>query len=366
MAGIADLLIQSGLKSSMEQADVTGAAASGAQMGAQLAQTINNTQKTRADIEAEKQKIQLMKVDKLTSAMEIGAKIPSKSARNAYFKNYIPSMQAALGLQDFVPPETMAMIQADPEQAKKFSLLKTKIMNGAMTYDQAVASMQPEEWAMLDDKEVLQMEAAEKFRVQQQEQNARAPGDRLADQFAKNKMIDFKKQFDTATNKLRERYIAGNTAVNLIELGNPIADEASKGQIARLSGEVGVLTDQDIARFGGSKAINERMQQAITQAYEGKLTKENRALLKTVATRIRSSVETEIRNQEKRVIEGAAEVGIDREKMRNMIGLDYVLGGGAAPSGADPKVADYAKQYNMTYEQALQVLTKRGYQPKGK
>ena len=160
MASIAEQLIGTAAQSGQQMG-------SNIQHGAELAQSVENIQNQRAQIEQQKQNLQLQKIDKLTSAMEKGAAIKSKSARNAFFKTYIPQMQSALGLKDFIPEDTMAMIQADPEQAKKFSLLKNKIMTGEMTYDQAAAHMEPEAWAGLDEGEVSQLEAAEKFRLQQ-------------------------------------------------------------------------------------------------------------------------------------------------------------------------------------------------------
>lgn len=164
MADITDMLVQSGLQSSQQAPDITGAIDKGAQLGMHIEQM----KAQREQLEMAKQQQQLAKVDKLTSAMIDGAKIKSKAARNAFFKEYIPKMQSALGLQDFIPADTMAMIQADPEEAKKFSLLKDKIMNNEMTYAQAVAQMETEAWATMDDSEVSQLENAEKFRLQQE------------------------------------------------------------------------------------------------------------------------------------------------------------------------------------------------------
>lgn len=77
---------------------------------------------------------------------------------------------------------------------------------------------------------------------------------------------------------------AGNT-VSLLMSDNPVANQAAKTQLARLSGEVGVLTDADVSRFGGSKAVMSRAKQAAQEALSGKLTPENRSFLLAVAQR---------------------------------------------------------------------------------
>lgn len=171
MATIAEQLLAGAQASAQQSGEQLSA---GIKTGAALAEQVERTQQMRQQMEQQKQQLQLQKVDKLTGLMEKGAAIKSKSARSAFFKNYIPKTAQALGLQDFIPEDTMMMIQADPEQAKKLSLLRAKITSGQMTYDQAVSQLDPEAFAMMDESEVAQLEAAEKFRVQQENTTERA------------------------------------------------------------------------------------------------------------------------------------------------------------------------------------------------
>jgi hypothetical protein len=76
-----------------------------------------------------------------------------------------------------------------------------------------------------------------------------------------------------------EGIAAAKLAESLLLSNTPIADEAIKRQLARLSGEVGVLTDQDVNSFGGSKAIQEKVAQSIQQMYNGRLTDTNRKFM---------------------------------------------------------------------------------------
>ena len=329
------------------------------QSGAALAQSVQQVQQNREKIELEKQQHQLMKVDKLTSAMEAGAKMKSKSARNAFFKNYIPSMQQALGLQDFIPADTMKMIEADPEEAKKFSLLKTKIMNGDMTYDQAVAQMDPEAWAVMDDNEVLQLEASEKFRIQQQEMNQRAqnPQGRLAEQFDVTQMQKVKAAFDQNTRKDMERYTAANNALALLGTNQPISDEAVKTQLARLAGEVGNLTEADLSRFGGSRDLIERSKQLSQTLATGKLTEGNKKQLGVIANEFKKIVEAKIRAQAKRSAVGAKEIKLDQKSVERFLDVDTLLEGGNVDVPSNMKTYKVAGK-ERTAEQIKEVLKK--------
>lgn len=162
MASITDLLIGGATQTAQQSGEQLQ---SGIKTGAALAEQVERTQQMRQQMEQQKQQLQLQKVDKLTGLMEKGAAIKSKAARNAFFKNYIPKTAAALGLQDFIPEDTMMMIQADPEQAKKIALLRSQVRSGAITMADAVSKMDPEEFAAMDEAEIQQLEAADKFAI---------------------------------------------------------------------------------------------------------------------------------------------------------------------------------------------------------
>jgi len=88
--------------------------------------------------------------------------------------------------------------------------------------------------------------------------------------------------FDTDVQKLRERGQYADAVLDLLNSTdsegnyNPVAQTASKASLARLSGEVGVLTEQDIQRFSGSQALSARLPQLLKNWGEGTLTEENR------------------------------------------------------------------------------------------
>jgi hypothetical protein len=71
----------------------------------------------------------------------------------------------------------------------------------------------------------------------------------LESRFLKDKVVDTSRQALSRIDLARE----------LIESGNKIAPPVAKRQLARIAGEVGVLTDQDVAAFGGSAAIDDKI-----------------------------------------------------------------------------------------------------------
>jgi hypothetical protein len=276
MASVAETLI----KSSLDLVSQPLKSGEGIAIGAQLAQNMENLKFQREQMEQQKQQLQMQKVDKLTSAMEAGAKMKSKSARNAFFKTYIPQMQAALGLKDFVPEATMAMIQADPEQAKKFSLLKTKIMNGDLDYNQAIAQMEPEAWATLDESEVVQLEAAEKFRIQQEEQNKRAasPNSRLSEQFDTRELSKLNNDVRTAFKPIEDQKKALRTAYD--SLNSIQADLAANKKPSSIDFNVGArmlakaansgaMTDDDVNDFKVLSGLEDMSEASIKKYLTG-------------------------------------------------------------------------------------------------
>lgn len=107
---------------------------------------------------------------------------------------------------------------------------------------------------------------------------------------------------------------ASNTLA-LLNSGNPVSNQAAKTQLARLSGEVGVLTDRDVERFGGSKALLAKMNQKVTEMTTGKLSKENQAFLVDVATAFYTAAQRSLNDRLNVLAEGQAdafEVPIDR------------------------------------------------------
>lgn len=114
MADISSMIVQNAFNDMSQQPDLAGAFTGGVQHGAQLAQTVENIQKQKADIENQKQQIQLAKIAKLNDLYETGGKLPEGKLRNAYMKNIIPNAAKALGADQWIHPANQEIMNADP------------------------------------------------------------------------------------------------------------------------------------------------------------------------------------------------------------------------------------------------------------
>lgn len=65
-------------------------------------------------------------------------------------------------------------------------------------------------------------------------------------------------------------------AKEMLKLNNPISAAVVKRALARMSGEVGVMTDKDVESFAGSKKWTDQMEQLYQQASRGTLTDTNK------------------------------------------------------------------------------------------
>ena len=100
------------------------------------------------------------------------------------------------------------------------------------------------------------------------------------------------KEFESfsGVGKARQSAKQGDMAIALLEMKNPIMDKAIRPFMARLTGEVGNLTESEQAVFGGSQELKERIQQAAkTWVGGGELTDENRKLLLEAAAGMRDA-----------------------------------------------------------------------------
>lgn len=88
---------------------------------------------------------------------------------------------------------------------------------------------------------------------------------------------------DKLVQKAEERINSARSLKELVNLDNPISQEAAKTFAARASGEVGALSNQDREAFGGSKAIMDRVTQSLNQAATGKLSEENKKFMSGLA-----------------------------------------------------------------------------------
>ena len=109
-------------------------------------------------------------------------------------------------------------------------------------------------------------EKALKFREGESDSNRQ---ERVIKEFNKDKIVAASQ---TALNQ-------ANRAKQLLATNNPISAAVVTRALARMSGEVGVMTDKDVESFAGSKALTAQAKQLLEQASTGKLTPENREFM---------------------------------------------------------------------------------------
>jgi len=97
------------------------------------------------------------------------------------------------------------------------------------------------------------------------------------DEAGKQKVLTAEKQFlaDPQVKKARAGIDAIQTARDVINSGNPLALSVATRLLARIAGEVGVMTDKDVAAFGGSKAITDRISALAKEISVGRITENN-------------------------------------------------------------------------------------------
>ena len=205
-------------------------------------------------------------------------------------------------------------------------------------------------------------QAAARKEVAKEAREARADKEKaLKDERTVRHAKDLQDAFnkDKSTVKAREGLDSALDAEQLLNSNTPISDQAVKRSLARLSGEVGVMTDQDVAAFGGSKAVKDRLKQSLQQMTSGTLTDENRQYMQQLVDVFKKRREEQL---DHRAIEMAAQ-GAKRLNTSNEEIYEYLRPGKAMPSekSMDPKIDAYAKQHNLSYPQAEKLLKNRGY-----
>lgn len=190
------------------------------------------------------------------------------------------------------PPETRKDRQQLMVQLQdQINAAKRGLSKNQMDYLGTKLKARLEERAELDKKEMSRLESIAK---------GEAKKEKALDQKEKilTRAVE-KYNSDPELKELNKRKTSALAAKQLLSLDNPIAGEAAKTAIARLSGEVGNLSDTDRASFGGSKAWNSRVEQLEEQAFSGELTPENKQFLQQVVAAFETSINSSIGSRSK-------------------------------------------------------------------
>lgn len=116
-----------------------------------------------------------------------------------------------------------------------------------------------------------------------QRDSLKAERDRRYDERRQKDKTEVVGKFNKATEKIEASIDAANNIRGLVDSDNPIAASAVPTFMARASGEVGNLSEADKRPFGGSQALLSRLEAALTQKANGRLTRENAVFIKQLA-----------------------------------------------------------------------------------
>lgn len=152
---------------------------------------------------------------------------------------------------------------------------------------------------------------------------------------------------DKAVQKTAQTEDAANNVLELLSSGNPIAYQSIPTYMARLSGEVGNLSEADKKPFGGSQALNDRFQQAFESAKDGKLTPENIKFVGDLVTKLKGKAVENRENTARRYSDqyGGSRAGVSPEGVFKYLapGSDY-----KKPSGF--KAGDVREKDGVKYQ----------------
>lgn len=113
MASVSEMLVGSALQSADKAPDISGAIES----GVGLAMKVRQVQQQQQELDRKKQEHEQAKLEKAASWFKTAADMPDGAAKKAFVNNYIPNGIKALGLADKIDPNSMQMLQGDPNLA---------------------------------------------------------------------------------------------------------------------------------------------------------------------------------------------------------------------------------------------------------
>lgn len=169
-------------------------------------------------------------------------------------------------------------------------LMKTPKVGSADITDVIYNSLQNEELKSLATAARAGDEASKKqFWKMYKNKGGAVPGDFTEDE--QKQLNDFLKRVDSdlIVKRATQGVAAADPILKILDLENPVADEALKVLIPRLMGEVGNLSQAEQQAYGGSQAIRDTLGQMVERAVSGKLSEQNREYLKQLAGTMKKS-----------------------------------------------------------------------------
>ncbi len=137
MAGIADMLVASTLKSSDEAAPDLGKAMND---GAALGLKIQETQQARMKLEQQKKDLHQTKIKELTDDLLKMEKIEGLGGKAlSNYKNFLLNKAKTYGVDDLFNAGTIDLVSSSPENMARFNVLYDDVVNGRMSQEEGIA-----------------------------------------------------------------------------------------------------------------------------------------------------------------------------------------------------------------------------------
>lgn len=176
---------------------------------------------------------------------------------------------------------------------------------------------------------------------------------------AEDRAYKVRNDFETSTlvKKQVEAYYAGSNAKQLLNSNTPVSLEVAKNQIARLGGEVGALTDSDIARYEGSKDVLSRMERRLSTATSGEpMTAQDKADLYSIIDVFQKKSKDAVRMMARRMASANAKyTRMNPDELYNNLNPDAWF---LDPEGVEDAVAGVKKTPGMSEEKQARGVQK--------
>lgn len=297
-----------------------------------LGQGLQQLQVNRQRLEQQKQELAENKMNRFLNTINTGlTKIP-KGAQGAFFDKVVRSQADQLGIP--LTDTFLDVLKKDEESRTAFAAGLSEMLNagGFKNLDDETKAKVVQ--GLSDPERLPELMDLTKGLISQQAQadrfaaslGIRREGQEREDlNKERTRLMQVKNSFNSRIKAFKDRLGAADNALALLNSNKPISDEAVKTQIARLSGEVGALTDQDVARFGGAKDLLSRGKQLVETLSTGKLTPENKKQLVQITRELRSVVANKIKAEAQTDVESAQDLGLNPSQVQKVLGAERIV-----------------------------------------
>jgi len=350
MASFAEMIGQNAMKSVADSRDPNAGSgvAQGMQVGAQLAIEQQKHQAQMKDLQQKQQQFQSAQVEKIFNFMSTGMQHAKNGAELNSVLRSTGAMRDAMGIDKALLPDEGLKALGTTEDQQRWatgqSLVADKKMTQSELIDLATNPYKRDQWLRMaktpleglrrDDKlsegQRLAIETGSREKIAALNRDAsknRADASRtgVQDRFDSALLDKQLNQFNATSAKIKDRLQAASTVETVLNSNTSLGSSAVKRMFARLAGEVGTMTDQDVADFSGGRAWIQQAEQKLKMGAEGMLTEDNRKEMTQLLNDLRGPLTQRLQNEADRSLAKARALGIPEDKMREGMALDKII-----------------------------------------